>query len=119
MFDDNILSPTILAEKRRDMRSRDGINWLIDLLIEEIPNYVSELQKGITTANSETLILAAHKFKGSCSNVGAISMMSFCKQLEELGRAGQMEKAALIMKNDLAQEVESLVKALEQEKQQD
>ncbi len=119
MSDDNVLSPTILAEKRSEMKNRGGINWLIDLLLEEIPNYVSELQQAITTGDSETLVLAAHKFKGSCSNVGAISMMDFCKQLEKLGRTGDMEKAAIIMANDLAQKVECLINALEREKQQD
>jgi len=46
-------------------------------------------------------------------------MITLCEQLEELGRAGDMEKAAAIVESDVEKEVGRLINALELEKQQD
>jgi HPt (histidine-containing phosphotransfer) domain-containing protein len=119
MSDDNVLSPTILAFKREEMKESGGVNWLINLFLGELPNYVDQLQQAIASRDAETLFLVAHKFKGSCYNIGAVGMITLCKQLEELGRAGDMEKAAAIVEKDVEKEVGRLTNALELEKQQD
>ncbi len=119
MSDDNVLSPTTLAFKREEMKESGGINWLINLFLGELPNYVDQLQQAIASREAETLFLVAHKFKGSCYNIGAIGMITLCKQLEELGHAGDMEKAAAIVESDVEKEVGRLTNALELEKQQD
>jgi HPt (histidine-containing phosphotransfer) domain-containing protein len=119
MSDDNVLSPTILAFKREEMKESGGINWLINLFLDELPNYVNQLQQAIASRDAETLFLVAHKFKGSCYNIGAVGMITLCKQLEELGRAVDMEKAAAIVESDVEKEVGRLRNALELEKQQD
>jgi len=119
MSDNNVLSQSVLDYKRYEMKDHGGINWLINLFISEIPNYINQLQQAIASADGEALHLAAHKFKGSCSNVGAIGMIALCEQLEELGHAGEMEKATLMVASHLEKEVERLKNALELEKQQD
>ena len=81
MSNNEVLSSTILAKKRHEMRERGGVNWLIDLFIDEFPNYLNELQQAITTNDGEALFLAAHKFKGSCSNLGAVGMVALCKKI--------------------------------------
>jgi len=119
MPDDNVLSPTILAFKREEMKESGGVNWLINLFLGELPNYVNQLQQAIASRDAETLFFVAHKFKGSCYNMGAVAMITLCQQLEELGHAGDMEKAAAIVESDVEKEVGRLINALELEKQQD
>ena len=110
-----ILSTTKLEQMRKDMKGR-SIAWLIDLFIKELPNYINELNKAIQTNEGETLYLAAHKFKGGCSNLGAIGMVDLCKQLEILGRAGDLEQAAQIVIHQIPPAVQQLTEALQQEK---
>ena len=110
-----VLSTTKLEQMRKDMKGR-SIAWLIDLFIRELPNYINELNKAIQTNEGETLYLAAHKFKGGCSNLGAIGMVDLCKQLETLGRAGDLEQAAQIVIHQIPLAAQQLMEALQQEK---
>jgi PAS domain S-box-containing protein len=110
-----VLSATKLEQMRKDMKGR-SIAWLIDLFLRELPNYINELNKAIQTKEGENLYLAAHKFKGSCSNLGAMSMVELCKQLEILGRAGDLEPAAQIVIHQVPQAAQHLAEALQQEK---
>lgn len=43
--------------------------------------------------SEERLRLAAHSFKGSCSNMGAPMLTALCKQLEEVGRRESLAEA--------------------------
>ncbi len=115
MSDNNVICHTTLASKRKDMENRGGsINWLIDLFIEELPNYLGDLQKAIAAGDGEGVYSAAHKFKGSSSNLGAVGIIAICQQLEQLGRAGNIEQAALLMSNQMDKEIEHLKEALKQ-----
>ncbi len=111
-----VLSKTMLASKRHDMQDRGGIYWLIDLFINELPNYVQELTQALEINDGEELYLAAHKFKGGCSSMGADDLVTTCKQLEALGKAGNLTQATLIIEKNIPKKLELLISALEQEK---
>jgi HPt (histidine-containing phosphotransfer) domain-containing protein len=118
MLDNNheVLSSATLEQRRQEMKDIGGIAWLIDLFLSELPNYENELKQAITTKDSDALYLAAHKFRGSCSNLGATAMVELCKELETLGRNGDIEQASVIMSDSLDNEIERLKQALEQER---
>jgi HPt (histidine-containing phosphotransfer) domain-containing protein len=78
---------------------------------------LNELQQAITANDGEALYLAAHKFKGSCSNLGAVGMVALCKKLEVRGRAGDIQQAIVLMENDMNLGMKQLKEALELEKQ--
>jgi len=112
----DILSKTMLASKRHEMQDRGGIHWLIDLFISELPNYVRELTQALEINDGEELYLAAHKFKGGCSSMGADDLVTTCKQLEALGKDNNLTQATLIIEEDIPKKLELLMLALEQEK---
>lgn len=118
MLDNNheVLSSATLEQRRQEMKDIGGIVWLIDLFLTELPNYENELKQAITTEDSNALYLAAHKFRGSCSNLGATAMVELCKELETLGRKGDIKQASVIMSDSLDSEIERLKQALEQER---
>ncbi|MDM8566780.1 Hpt domain-containing protein [Candidatus Halobeggiatoa sp. HSG11] len=111
-----ILAPAMLASKRQEMQDRDGVNWLIDLFINELPNYAKELKLAIDINDGEELYLAAHKFKGACSSMGANDLEEFCKQLESLGKENSLAKASQILEEEMSKKIALLIAALEQEK---
>jgi HPt (histidine-containing phosphotransfer) domain-containing protein len=46
--------------------------------------------------------------------LGAVGIIAICQQLEQLGRAGNIEQAALLMSNQMDKEIERLKEALKQ-----
>ncbi|OQW95960.1 MAG: hypothetical protein BWK79_00510 [Beggiatoa sp. IS2] len=116
MSNNDVLSTEVLANMRQEMKNR-GINWLIDLFLKELPNYLNNLRQAIENSDGEKLYLAAHKFKGSCTNLGAIKMVTLCQQLEVLGQTNNLQQATQMINEQLDQESQRLREALEQEKQ--
>jgi len=114
-INEKILSSRLLNQMRVDMQSR-GIAWLLDLFLQELPNYLQQLHIAITTGDGEEVYLAAHKFKGSCSNVGAVAMVNLCKTLETLGRENNLAEISILMKEQVIPQTEELKQALEIEK---
>lgn len=66
---------------------------LLDTFLLDSEERLLILHQAEQAADALTLRLAAHSFKGSCSNMGALILAGLCKQLEEAGRLGQLEQA--------------------------
>ncbi len=110
-----ILNQALLTQMRKDMRGR-GINWLINVFLNELPTYLDELQQAITGRDGNLLYMKAHKFKGGCKNLGASRMVKLCEQLEALGQAQDLSAATELFKSEMEREEKDLQEALEQEK---
>jgi HPt (histidine-containing phosphotransfer) domain-containing protein len=113
-----VLSQAKLKQIRDEMKTR-GINWILDLFLRELPNYLNNLKEAIANGDGQGLYLAAHKFKGSCSNVGAEGIVALCKQLETLGHANELQTASQLIENELEQEIKRLEQAIFQEKEKE
>ena len=114
-FDDfPVLSKPALENLRMQMKGR-GIQWLIDLYLNELPNYVAHLQQAAQTQDGQQIYLAAHKFKGSCANLGLSYLTQLCQQLEYLGKQGAVAEATQLVENVLPKAVEQARAALQLE----
>jgi PAS domain S-box-containing protein len=83
------LDYSVLSQLREEIKI-NGVNRLIDLYLNELPNYFKQIETAITNNNAEALYLAAHKFKGASKNLGVTSVISRCEQLEQLARTGDL-----------------------------
>jgi len=110
-----VLSSRTMSKLRDEMKGR-GINWLIDLFVNELPNYSEAIEQAIAQQKGDELFLAAHKFKGGCSNVGAERLVALCIQFEQQGRNHQLDAAAQLMTTQLFAEVENIKHALAAER---
>lgn len=61
----------------------DGFLQLVDTFLEDSERRLSQLHEA---KSAEELGLAAHSFKGSSSNMGAVILAQLCEQLEERAR---------------------------------
>ncbi|ALG66910.1 PAS domain S-box protein [Beggiatoa leptomitoformis] len=95
--------------------SQRNINWLLDLFIKELPNYLDELEQAVILENSETIFLVAHKLKGASANMGAYPLASLCRSMEEYGRTQEFKQAVEYMEL-MRYECQRVIQALEQEK---
>ncbi len=86
------LNHQMLNNMRLEMRGR-GIDWLLDLYLRELPNYMREIKAALDANSAEDLYLAAHKFKGGSSNLGADQIVSLCRLFEILAKQANMDAA--------------------------
>lgn len=69
-----------------------NINWLIDLFLQELPNYLNSLKSAIEAQDGQAVYLAAHKLKGASANLSAQQVIGLCKALEQAGRDNDLSQ---------------------------
>ncbi|MEK7990515.1 MAG: response regulator [Thiotrichaceae bacterium] len=103
-----LVSKEALDALRKDMGER-GIGWLINIFISELPNYQNGLEQAVQARDAELIYSAAHKFKGACSNIGAVGVVDLCRQFEAAAKEQNINQAQQLI-NDFA----VIIKQLEQ-----
>ncbi len=81
-----------------EMLSRTGgdeelLRELVDLFLEEYAGLLLEIEEAIAHSNSQGLEFAAHTLRGSVGNLGAKSAYNAAKNLEMIGREGNLSGA--------------------------
>jgi two-component system, sensor histidine kinase and response regulator len=71
----------------------DIIPRLIEIFLETAPRDIEKAVAALRSSQATDLEEAAHKLKGSCSNLGAARLRDLCQQLEKLGRNGSLQTA--------------------------
>ncbi len=66
---------------------------LLDTFLTDSEERLLSLRQAERSADAQSLRLVAHSFKGSCSNMGALTLVGLCRHLEEAGRREQLEQA--------------------------
>lgn len=85
-----LLENIIDAEVFEEMRSIMGTDMdnMVHQYISTTHIYIKKISDGISLENFETIADAAHTLKSSSASLGAISIHSFCKNIEELAKDG-------------------------------
>jgi len=76
----------VLSDLREVME--DGYPQLLETFLEDSERRLSQLHRARSAGE---LGLAAHSFKGSSSNMGAIGLAELCRQLEERVRHSPLQ----------------------------
>ena len=63
------------------------------LFIEDAPRHLDAIARGLESGNSEALRRAAHGLKGAAANFDAQAVVALARELEEIGRAGDLNLA--------------------------
>jgi len=66
----------------------DDFNLLIETFIQDSTERLLKLQAIIHSENADLIRRAAHSFKGSSSNIGAMPLSGLCAALEQKALAG-------------------------------
>lgn len=74
---------------------------LLDTFVADSEERLRLLHQARQEADAQALRLAAHSFKGSCSNMGAVQLAGLCRQLEDVARREALELAP-----DLIEQIE-------------
>jgi HPt (histidine-containing phosphotransfer) domain-containing protein len=71
----------------------DILAKVIDLYITDAPKLLCAMDDALTRGDGDALTKAAHTFKSSSANVGALNLSSLLKELETMGRMNSMKTA--------------------------
>ena len=72
---------------------------MAELFLEESPRFVKEIQAAVESGDTQTLTYAAHTLKGSVGNFAATEAAEAARQLEQMGRKGDLEGADMELAN--------------------
>jgi HPt (histidine-containing phosphotransfer) domain-containing protein len=72
----------------------DVLTEVLQMFLQEVPPRIERLRNAWTAGNIQEVYRAAHSLKGSAGNIGAQRLLGVCKQLDEMGRAGDLEHSA-------------------------
>jgi HPt (histidine-containing phosphotransfer) domain-containing protein len=66
---------------------------LAQIFLEELPQLTDRLRTGLACDDSKAVQHAAHALKGSAGNFAATAVFELAKQLEAMGRDGDLSQA--------------------------
>ena len=75
----------------------DVLAEVLQLFLQEVPLRMDRLRIAYAAGNIEEVYRAAHSLKGSAGNIGAQRLMGVCRQLDDMGRAGDLSDAAPVV----------------------
>ena len=70
---------------------------LLDEFFKDAPVQFQNMENALATHNTEAFRRAAHSMKSNSANFGALALSSMCKDLEEMGKNGQLGEAAPLL----------------------
>jgi HPt (histidine-containing phosphotransfer) domain-containing protein len=85
-----------VLETLRDVME-DEYSLLLETFLADSEERLRLLLTTAQNGDAQAMRLAAHSFKGSCSNMGALVLASLCKELEELARREQLDESAQLL----------------------
>jgi CheY-like chemotaxis protein/HPt (histidine-containing phosphotransfer) domain-containing protein len=83
-----VIEKRILDDLRSQQRvgAPNILDKLINLYFNDSPNHIDNMRKAVVTGDAVELSTAAHSFKSSSANLGALKLTELCQQMETLGR---------------------------------
>lgn len=89
------LDNTVLVTLRDVMGAEYSL--LLETFLLDSEERLRLLLEGSRCGDTQAMRLAAHSFKGSCSNMGALLLASLCKELEELARRDLLDASVELL----------------------
>jgi HPt (histidine-containing phosphotransfer) domain-containing protein len=71
----------------------DFLKELADAYLDSTPGLLDAMRQAAAAGDAAGLQRAAHTLKTGSANIGALALAALCKQLEDMGRAGELDGA--------------------------
>lgn len=90
-----LLDPKTLANLRALQRpgGSDVLRQIVHLYLEKAPQLLDLLREAVTRNDAAAIFRLAHSLKSSSGNVGAVTLVKLCQELEMMGRAQNTAEA--------------------------
>ena len=74
-----------------------GLQQTVSLFLEDTPVYLEQLQQGLQQGDAELVRAMAHSIKGSSGNLGAVNLLQFAKEVEQLAQERHLTDVAPLL----------------------
>jgi histidine phosphotransfer protein HptB len=71
----------------------DSLVELMDSFLEDAPELLTGMTKGLESGDTQALTRSAHTLKSSARDLGLLELSDCCLQLEQIGKTGSLEGA--------------------------
>lgn len=80
-------------QELQDEGEPDIVVEVSGLFIKHAPEKLLAIEKAAEIGDAKAMQIAAHSLKSSSAYVGALRLSAMCKELEQAGRSGTVERA--------------------------
>jgi two-component system, sensor histidine kinase and response regulator len=87
---------------------------VVAIFLDEAPRHLKALSQALDGRDGAELARVAHAFKSASGNVGAVRVVKLCKELERVGRSGELADAPPLLR-EIHQQVAIVRPLLQQE----
>ncbi len=70
---------------------------LMDEFLADSPEQISDMHQAFSAGDAESFRRAAHSLKSNSASFGAIELAEKCKELENIGKSGNLDAAGNIL----------------------
>ncbi len=77
---------------------QDMVSGVVEKFLENSPGYIDGMARAIAEREPEALTVNAHTLKGSSGMIGAMALSALCLEMENRGRAAELEGADGLLK---------------------
>lgn len=84
-----LISPATFAELKR-MSGDELINDVIDAFLDDAPKMIAAMQAALDSHDVESFRRNAHSMKSNADTFGATALAAVARELEAMGRAGDL-----------------------------
>ncbi len=112
--------PPLIRKKLDELRELSGTDdpsfyvSVFELFLQDCPDHVQAISQAFEQNEAQTLMKAAHAFKGACNSIGAKSLAKISFELETHGRSDEIQDIDSLI-TDLTIEVERVTTFLHTE----
>ncbi len=107
-----VVAPALDAKALANIRELDDgegaiLAEVIAIFFDETPRHLEGLRNAFSAKDARELARVAHAFKSASGNVGATSVVKLCKELERVGRSGELADVPPLLR-EIEQQVEAV-----------
>jgi len=96
-LDKEVIDESVISQLIEMDANGAFLRKIIDAYLEKSPDDLKRLKQAMAEQDAQALRIAAHSFKSSSYNLGAMTLAELCKALEQIGRDGVLEQAAALL----------------------
>lgn len=86
----------IVVQELRSIMGED-FPLLVQTFVRDSAQRIESAREAMKEADADALCRAAHSFKGSAGNMGAVHLADLCRSLETLGRSNDLRGAPTLI----------------------
>jgi HPt (histidine-containing phosphotransfer) domain-containing protein len=84
-------------DQLKSMAGEDFIGELIDAYLDDSPQLITAMRESLKSSDADVFRRSAHSLKSNSASLGAINLAALARELEMMGKAGDLTGAQPVL----------------------